>query len=165
MSTFSDTTRTANDDRLAAAATTDQAGGGLRRWLSLLAAVAALAWSGVELVGLVLNHTAGPELYGVLVAALAVAAGTMSSLLLAAGKRRLWWTGATLALWLVVAIGGVGGTVAHIVGPAPGHGSIDPRERPIAAPLVFTGIGLVGGAALFYGQRKGIRDALNRWKG
>jgi hypothetical protein len=70
-------------------------------------------------------------------------------------------------LWATVAVWSLGrgrarrlaGTVAHIVGPVPGHGPIDLRPRPILAPLIFTLFGLAGGAALWFGQRRGTRPA------
>ena len=37
--------------------------------------------------------------------------------------------------------------------PDPAHGPVDPRPRPAGAPLIFTLLGVVGGGALFYGQR------------
>ena len=46
-----------------------------------------------------------------------------------------------------------------VTGVAPEYGPVDPRPRPIAAPLVFTLLGLVGGAALFVGQRAATRRA------
>ena len=64
---------------------------------------------------------------------------------------------AVIVLWVVVALGGVAGTIAHVIGPVPGYGPIDPRPRPIAAPLVFTLLGFVGAAALVLGQRMRTR--------
>ncbi len=133
----------------------DKAPGRTRQRISLLVAIVVLGWSVVELVNLAFTHTIGPELYGVLVAALAVAAGAASVALLRSSERRFWISVAVLVLWSVIALGGVAGTVAHIVGPGPGHGPVDTRPRPITAPLVFTLLGVVGGAALFFGQRLG----------
>jgi hypothetical protein len=48
--------------------------------------------------------------------------------------------------------------VAHIVGPVAGHGPVDVRPRPVLAPLIFTTFALVGGAALFIGQRSARRE-------
>jgi hypothetical protein len=45
-----------------------------------------------------------------------------------------------------------------------GHGPVDLRPRPIAAPLIFTLLGLAGGAALFFGQRARIRRGPERGK-
>ena len=128
----------------------------LRR-ISIGAAVVVSGWSVVELANLLAVHTTGAELYGVLVAALAGAGGACDLVLLRSSERRLWVTVAVLTLWAVVALGGLAGTAAHIIGPGADHGPIDPRPRPIAAPLVFTLLGLVGGAALWFGQRRGTR--------
>lgn len=73
---------------------------------------------------------------------------------------RLVATAAVLLLWTVVALGGLAGTIAHVIGPVPGHGPMDLRPRPIAAPLVFTLLGSVGAAALTLGQR--ARRAANK---
>jgi hypothetical protein len=45
---------------------------------------------------------------------------------------------------------------------APEYGPVDPRPRPIAAPLVFTLLGIVGGTALFLGNRVAIRRVRNQ---
>ncbi len=106
-----------------------------------------------------MTHTTGPELYGVLTAALAVgAAGANLAILRSSRPQRLLAAG-LLVLWAVIALAGVAGAVAHIVGPVAGHGPVDLRPRPIAAPLVFTLLGLVGAAALGLGERAAIRRA------
>jgi 4-amino-4-deoxy-L-arabinose transferase-like glycosyltransferase len=130
-----------------------------RRRVSILVAVVVLAWSIVELGSLVSRHTIGPEMYGVLVAGLSVVAGALTLTQLASSHMRLWATVGVLILWAVVALGGLAGTVAHVVGPVAGHGPIDLRPRPIPAPLVFTLLGLVGGAALWFGRRHESRGA------
>jgi 4-amino-4-deoxy-L-arabinose transferase-like glycosyltransferase len=130
-----------------------------RRRVAIVAAVLVLGWSVIELANLAVVHTVGPELYGVLVAALAVAAGIATLILLRSADRRLWASVAVLILWFVIAIGGLAGTVAHLVGPVAGHGPVDTRPRPIAAPLVFTFLGLAGGAALWFGQRRATARA------
>jgi hypothetical protein len=125
-----------------------------RRRIAIGAAAVVLGWSIVELASLVVAHTTGAELYGVLVAGLAVTAGIASLVLLRTSDRRLWATIAVLTLWAVVALGGFAGVAAHVVGPVAGHGPVDARPRPIAAPLIFTALGLVGSAALWFGQRR-----------
>jgi hypothetical protein len=137
------------------------AGLGRRRGVAIVVAFVVLGWSIVEVVNLTAVHTTGPELYGVGVAVLAVVAGIASLVLLRSGERRLWPTVAVLIIWTVVAIGGLAGTVAHIVGPVAGHGPIDTRPRPIAAPLIFTVLGVVGAAALWLGQRRPAPRAVN----
>lgn len=154
MSTVTQTTEVRPGGRLETSHLSDEGGFRTRRRVSILVAIVVLGWSIVELVSLVSRHTMGPELYGVLVAGLAVIAGVLSLALIRSDERRLWATVAVLLLWGVVALGGVAGTIAHIVGPVPGHGPIDLRPRPILAPLIFILLGLAGGAALWFGQRR-----------
>jgi hypothetical protein len=58
-----------------------------------------------------------------------------------------------LSLFAVVALGGIAGTIAHVVGPVAGHGPVDLRPRPMVAPLVFTLLGAAGATALVRGRR------------
>lgn len=125
----------------------------------LIMSVVVLGWSIKYVVSLGLAHTTGPELYGVLVAALATGAAVANLAILRSPRAQVLVTVAVLVLWAVIAVGGIAGTVAHVVGPVPGHGPVDLRPRPIAAPLVFTLLGVVGGAALFFGKRAAIRRA------
>ena len=118
-----------------------------------------LGWSIYYTVTLAVIHHTGPELYGLLTAVLATVAGSSNLALLRSPRVRVIATGAVLVLWAIVALGGIAGTIAHIVGPVPGHGPIDLRPRPIAAPLVFTLLGSVGAAALAFGQRARMRAA------
>ena len=137
----------------------DEGGPRIRRRVSVLVAIGVLGWSIVEVFSLLSRHTTGPEMYGVFVAVLAVAASVLGLALLGSNRRRPWATIALLLLWGAVALGGVAGSVAHIVGPVQGHGPIDLRPRPPLAPLVFTLLGLAGGAALWFGQRQETRPA------
>ena len=130
-----------------------------RRRIAIGVAVVVLGWSIVELASLATAHTTGAELYGLLIAALAVVGGVVTMILLRSSDRRIWASIPVLILWAVVALGGLAGVVAHVVGPAAGHGPVDPRPRPIAAPLIFTVLGLVGSAALWFGQRRQPREA------
>ena len=159
MSTVTDTTEVRAGGRSEPSHPTGKGDLRIRRRVSILVAIVVLGWSIVELVSLASRHTTGPELYGVLVAALAVVASLLGLAQLASSRGRPWATVAVLILWGVVALGGLAGTVAHIVGPVPGHGPIDLRPRPPLAPLVFTLLGLAGGAALWFGQRQGTRPA------
>ena len=118
-----------------------------------------LGWSIYYTVTLVVTHTTGSELYGVLTASLATGAAVSNLALLRSPRVRVIATGAVLVLWAVIVLGGIAGTIAHIVGPVPGHGPVDLRPRPIAAPLVFTLLGSVGAAALALGQRARMRAA------
>ena len=121
-----------------------------------------LALSVAEFINLSSRHMVGAEAYGLLVAGVAVAAGIFSLGLVLSTQGRVIATAAVLVLWAIVVLGGVAGTYYHIVGIAPEYGPVDPRPRPVAAPLVFTLIGSVGGTALLLGQRAAIRRARNQ---
>lgn len=133
-----------------------------RAWWGALFVTTALvlAMSAAEFINLSGRHMVGAESYGLLVAAVAVAAGILSLALELSPQRRIV-TAAVLVLWAIVALGGLAGTYYHIVGVAPEYGPVDPRPRPIAAPLVFTLLGTVGGTVLFFGQRAVNRRARN----
>jgi hypothetical protein len=126
---------------------------------SQLMSVVVLGWSIDYTVTLAVVHHTGPELYGVLTAAISTGAAIANLALLRAPRVRLIVTAGVLLLWTVVALGGIAGTIAHAVGPVPGHGPVDLRPRPIVAPLVFTLLGIVGAAALTLGQRMRMRAA------
>jgi hypothetical protein len=123
----------------------------------LFVSVVVLGWSVVETVSLAVVHTTGAELYGVLVAVVAAGAGAASVWLLRSDRVRVVTTAIVLVAFVLVALGGIAGTIAHILGPVPGHGPVDLRPRPVAAPLVFTLLGVAGAAALFLGQRARMR--------
>lgn len=129
------------------------------RWALCIIIALVLALSVAEFINLSGRHTVGAESYGLLVAGLAVAAGIFSLGLVLPQQRRVIATAAVLVLWAIVALGGVAGTYYHIVGVAPEYGPVDPRSRPIAAPLIFTLLAIVGGIALFFGQRASSRRA------
>ena len=122
-----------------------------------LMSVVVLGWSIKYVVTLALGHNTGSELYGVLIAALSTGAAVGNLALLRSPRMQVVATAAVFVLWAVIAVGGIAGTYAHIVGPVPGHGPMDLRPRPITAPLVFTLLGFVGALALFLGQRARIR--------
>lgn len=121
-----------------------------------------LALSVAEFFNLSGRHMVGAESYGLLVAGIAVAAGIVSLGLVLSPQRRRITTAAVLVLWAIVALGGVAGTYYHLVGVAPEYGPVDPRPRPVVAPLVFTALGIVGGTALFFGQGLTVRRARNQ---
>jgi hypothetical protein len=135
--------------------------GAIRRILAvrrpLLMSGVVLGWSIKYFVTLSVVHHTGPELYGVLVAALSAGAAAANLALLRSRRMQVVATAAVLVLWAVIALGGIGGTIGHVVGPVPGHGPVDPRPRPIAAPLVFTVLGSVGGLTLVLGRRARIQ--------
>lgn len=162
MSTLIDGTHVPGIDRPTITTSPDAGRTGVRRWAPLLVTIVVFGWSTVELIDLGFTHTIGAELYGVLAAALATGAGLASLALLGSPRPHVLLTIAVLVGWAVVAIGGVAGSVAHVVGPLGGHGPPDLRPRPIAAPLIFTLLGLVGGAALAFGKRPRIRRVLER---
>jgi hypothetical protein len=118
-----------------------------------------LAVSVAEFINLSGRHTVGAESYGLVVSGVAVTAGILSLALTVSTQKRVLTTAAVLILWAVVAMGGIAGTYYHIVGVAPQYGPVDPRPRPVAAPLIFTLLGTVGGAALFIGHRGASRRA------
>ena len=135
------------------------AGDRVRHWAPRLVAVVVLGWSETELVGLIAaGHTIGPELYGLLVAVLAVGAAGATVWLLLSSRPRIWVAVGIVALWAVIAIGGLAGVVAHAVGPDPNHGPVDDRPRPASAPLAFTALGLLGAGALTYDTRRRSRN-------
>jgi hypothetical protein len=124
-----------------------------RQRAALIASAALFIWAAVELVSLVQRHTTGPEIYGLVVAALAAIAAAGNVWFLRSNECRTWYVVALMVVWVVIALGGVAGVVAHIVGPVAGHGPVDVRPRPISAPLVFTAMGAVGAIALWFGRR------------
>jgi hypothetical protein len=127
--------------------------------ICLVVALAVAVWSTLELVNLAGRHTTGAELYGVLTAALATVAGAASLVLLRSPYARGLFTVVVLVIWAVVALAGIAGVAAHLIGPVPGHGPIDARPRPVLAPLVFTLLGMAGGTALYVGRRAGRRHS------
>jgi hypothetical protein len=134
----------------------DARGRTIRR-LALVVSLVVFGWSLAELVNLGLTHTVGPELYGVLAAALATGAGAANLVLLRSARASVLVMLVVLVVWTVVALGGIAGTIAHIVGAPIGEGPIDPRPRPVGAPLVFTLLGVAGGGALLIGGRLAFR--------
>ena len=161
MSTVTESGRGSTDDPSTIVVGSTQPRSRTRHRAAQIVTVVVLGWSVVELVNLAFAHTTGAELYGVLVAGLSVGAGVLSVLLLRSDERRLWYALPLVGLWVLVALGGIAGSVAHIVGPVAGHGPVDPRPRPVAAPLIFTVLGLSGGGALWFGQRAAAARAKN----
>ena len=153
MSTLSQAPDLPTSQQSVSAETAEEGGDRTRRWVSFVVTAVVLALSVAEVVNLLGRHTNGPELYGVLVAVLASVAGIASLALVASRRKRFLASAAVLVLWVVIALGGLAGTYAHIVGAPAGEGPVDPRPRPVPAPLIFTALGAAGGAALFYGQR------------
>jgi poly(3-hydroxybutyrate) depolymerase len=159
MSTVTQAGRGSTDDPSTNVIGSSQPHTRTRHRAAQIVTIVVLGWSIVQLVNLAFTHTTGPELYGVFVAGLSVGAAVLSVLLLRSDERRLWYVLPLVGLWAVVALGGIAGSIAHIVGPVAGHGPVDPRPRPVAAPLVFTLLGIAGGAAVWFGQRAGATRA------
>ena len=130
----------------------------------LIMSIVVLGWSIKYTISLGLTHTTGPEMYGVLTAVLAVGAAVANLAVLRSGRLHLLVIVPILALWALIAVAGLAGTIAHIVGPVPGHGPIDLRPRPIPAPLVFTLLAAVGSTALLLGRRMAVRRTLTNEK-
>ena len=123
----------------------------------LIMSVVVLGWSIKYTISLGLTHTTGPEMYGVLTAAVAVLAAAANLAVLRSQRMHPAVIGPILALWALIALAGLAGTIAHIVGPVPGHGPVDLRPRPIPAPLVFTLLAVAGSTALLLGRRMAVR--------
>jgi len=121
---------------------------------AIVATLALLAWSIVEVIGMGLRHTSGSQLYGVIVAVLAVGAGFLNLALLLSARRRTWAVAGAAVLWAVVALGGIAGVVAHVAWPTTGPYA-DPRPKPAMAPLAFTAMGAAGGLTIVLALRAG----------
>lgn len=102
---------------------------------------------------LLVGHTTGEELWGVVTAVLATTVGGLSVTYLATRSRGRVARFLLYALWLTVAFFGFGGYNDHRL-PRPADTVSDQRERPALAPLVFTVIG-IGGALSLRSGRKG----------
>ena len=76
----------------------------------LIMSVVVLSWSISEFANLAVRHNTGPELYGVLTAALSTAAAAANIVLLRSSRLQIVVTAAVMLLWAVVAFGGIAGT-------------------------------------------------------
>lgn len=121
------------------------------RWITAVLAAGALALAGDLLL---VGHTEGKELLGLVTAASAVVVGLLSLAGLA-GRSRPRAARIVLpvlyALWAGVAVLGLIGFSSHRA-PITAE-SVDQRPRPPLAPLVFTGLGIAGAATLRYGSK------------
>jgi len=97
------------------------------------------------------RHTTGGEIDGVIVAGLGVLTGILSLAFLGGTGRSRGALGILVVLWLAVAIGGLSGYHDHSL--AVTAASADLRARPSFAPLLFSVLGLIGGAALLVRRR------------
>ena len=100
---------------------------------------------------LVVGHTRGEEIWGVVSALSGVLIGVLSLVfLIRRGRNRVAQIG-LVALWLTVAFFGFGGYNSHRL-PLP-EGTSDQRPRPPLAPLIFTGFGIAGALAVRSGSK------------
>ncbi len=105
------------------------------------------------------RHTTGGEVLGLLVAASGVLIGLLSVVSLVVRTRRGWVAAVLAALWIGVALGGIGGYGDHAWRPEPGRVARDPRTPPPLAPLAFTVLGTLGAAGQVLRARAGSRDS------
>ena len=100
---------------------------------------------------LLVGHTNGEEIWGVITALSGVLVGGLSlAYLMRRAHNRAARIG-LMALWLTVAFFGFGGFNSHRL-PVP-EGTSDPRPRPPLAPLIFTGFGIAGALAVRSGSK------------
>ena len=100
---------------------------------------------------LVVRHTSGEEIWGVVTALSGVVIGGLSlAYLVRRGRNSVARIG-LIALWLTVAFFGFGGYNSHRL-PLP-EGVSDQRPRPPLAPLIFTGFGIAGALAVRSGSK------------
>jgi hypothetical protein len=132
---------------------------------SQLVSAVVLGWSIDYTVTLGVIHHTGPQLFGVLTAAVSAGAAIANLRLLRSSSGQPVLTGAVVALWTLVAAGGIGGTIAHLSGPFAGRPLVESGDALSVAPLVFTLLGLVGAAALVLGQRALVRAGLSSQEG
>jgi hypothetical protein len=98
---------------------------------------------------LLVNHATGKEILGPVTAVSAVVVGVLSLAYLVLRARSRVARLLLYALWATVAFLGLLGFSSHRA-PVTAD-SVDQRQRPPLAPLVFTGIGIAGAMALRYG--------------
>jgi hypothetical protein len=101
---------------------------------------------------LLVGHTTGGQIWGLVTAATATLTGVLSLAFLAhRGRSRAARIG-LFALWLTVAFLGFGGYNDHRLS-RPADKVMDQRQRPPLAPLVFTGMGIAGAVVLRSGTK------------
>ena len=122
-----------------------------RRRALLVTSVVTLGCVGLLGDLLVVGHTRGEEIWGVLTALSGVVVGVLSfAFLMRRSRSRLARIG-LIALWLTVAFFGFGGYNSHRL-PVP-EGMSEERPRPPIAPLIFTGFGVAGALAVRAGTK------------
>ena len=100
---------------------------------------------------LLVNHTTGKEILGPVTAASGVVVGLLSLAYLALRARSRVARILLYALWATVAFFGLIGFSSHRQ-PVTAE-SVDQRQRPPLAPLVFTGLGITGAVVLRSGSK------------
>lgn len=101
---------------------------------------------------LLVGHTTGEEIWGPVTATAGTVVGVLSLSYLATSRRSRAARVVLFVLWATIAFLGYGGYNDHRL-PRPADTVADQRTRPPLAPLVFTGFGIAGGAALIVGSR------------
>jgi hypothetical protein len=123
-------------------------------WLALITAIGA----GVVLLALRgADHVTGGEIDGLIVAAIALVTAIATLAVIAAGTGSRPIVIGLAVLWVVVALGGLGGYMEHHAALKPGFGDL--RARPPFAPLIFDVLAIAGGAALAMARRRAAREA------
>jgi len=131
--------------------TTAASGERARRRAHIATAVIGLFSLGLLIDLLVAGHTSGEELWGPVTAASSALVAALSLVYLAVRARNRATRIALYALWATVAFFGYGGYNDHRL-PVPA-GVVDSRPRPPLAPLVFTGMGVMGAVNLRSGAK------------
>lgn len=116
--------------------------GVFRRRAVLVITVVTLGCLGLLGDLLVVGHTTGEEIWGVVTALSGVLIGVLSLVFLIRRSRNRAARIGLVALWLTVAFLGFGGYNSHRL-PVP-EGMSEQRPRPPLAPLIFTGFGIAG---------------------
>lgn len=122
-----------------------------RRRALIVTSVVTLVSLGLFADLLLVGHTNGEEFWGPITAASTALVGALSLAFLAVRGRYRPARIGLFALWLTIAFFGLGGYNSHRL-PLP-DGTVDSRPRPPLAPLVFTGMGIVGAFSLRSGTK------------
>ncbi len=134
----------------------------LRRWFPIIVVAFATAGCLMLLAEFALsNHTIADERIGLAIGVLGVAVGIASLVFLRQGGSRTVGN-VLIAVWVLIALGGLVGFAQHLEGPEAGPSeAVDTRPRPPLAPLSFTGLGLIGAAAFVVARDSG-EDPIER---
>jgi len=125
--------------------------GSSRRRAVLVTTVLTLGCLGLLADLLLVGHTRGDEIWGVVTALSGALIGVLSlAFLIRRGRNRAARIG-LVALWLTVAFFGFGGYNSHRL--ALPEGTSDQRPRPPLAPLIFTGFGIAGALVVRSGSK------------